>query len=98
VPVFSDLVSLRYVRPEVSGDVLFGNSDLATLEPADPDRYSNRASERFVDQVVDKVSHRDPGLAGASIANTYAGCYDVTPDVNPVVSATDVVVGAGEMR
>jgi sarcosine oxidase subunit beta len=91
VPVFSDLVSLQYVRPEVSGDVLFGNSDLATLEPADPDRYSNRASERFVDQVVDKVSHRFPGLAGASIANTYAGCYDVTPDFNPVISATDVV-------
>ncbi len=36
VPVFSDLVSLQYVRPETSGHILFGNSDLATLHPADP--------------------------------------------------------------
>ena len=38
VPVFSDLVSLQYVRPEVGGDILFGNSDLADVEEADPDR------------------------------------------------------------
>ena len=38
VPVFSDLVSLQYVRPEGTGQILFGNSDLATLDPADPDR------------------------------------------------------------
>ena len=49
VPVFSDLVSLQYVRPEVGGDILFGNSDLSDVEDADPDDYSNRATEQFVD-------------------------------------------------
>ncbi|MGD9531667.1 MAG: NAD(P)/FAD-dependent oxidoreductase, partial [Pseudonocardia sp.] len=44
VPVFSDLVSLQYVRPESGGEILFGNSDLAELEPADPGDYSNRAN------------------------------------------------------
>jgi len=39
VPVFSDLVSLQYVRPDVRGEILFGNSDLAELEIADPDGY-----------------------------------------------------------
>ena len=29
VPVFSDLVSLQYIRPEPGGDILFGNSDLS---------------------------------------------------------------------
>jgi glycine/D-amino acid oxidase-like deaminating enzyme len=90
VPVFSDLVSLQYVRPEVSGEILFGNSDLAVLEPADPDHYSDRASEAFVDLVVAKVGHRFPGLPDARIAGTYAGCYDVTPDFNPVISPTGV--------
>lgn len=98
VPVFSDLVSLQYVRPESGGEILFGNSDLAELEPADPDSYSNRATEAFIDLTVEKVGTRFPGLDEASIASTYAGCYDVTPDFNPVISATPIeslIVAAG---
>jgi glycine/D-amino acid oxidase-like deaminating enzyme len=98
VPVFSDLVSLQYIRSETSGELLFGNSDLSVLEPADPDRYSNQASPEAVEVAVDKVGTRLPGLANAAIASTYAGCYDVTPDFNPVISETPVeglVVAAG---
>ncbi|MHC1559033.1 NAD(P)/FAD-dependent oxidoreductase [Actinomycetospora sp. C-140] len=98
VPVFSDLVSLQYVRPESGKEILFGNSDLAELEPADPDRYSNQATHTFLDVAVEKVGTRFPGLENAAIASTYAGCYDVTPDFNPAVSETDVeglVVAAG---
>jgi sarcosine oxidase, subunit beta len=90
VPVFSDLVSLQYVRPEASGEILFGNSDLATLHPADPDSYVNRADADFLEVAVDKMAHRFPGLTLASIASSYAGCYDVTPDFNPVISRTPV--------
>jgi sarcosine oxidase subunit beta len=90
VPVFSDLVSLQYIRPEGSGQLLFGNSDLAVLEPADPDRYSNRADQGFLDMAVGKIAHRFPGLEDAAVASTYAGCYDVTPDFNPVLSETPV--------
>ena len=89
VPVFSDLVSLQYVRPEVGGEILFGNSDLPgydEIDPADPDTYSNRATDDFVDLTVDKVGTRFPGLPDASISSSYAGCYDVTPDYNPVIS------------
>ena len=89
VPVFSDLVSLQYIRSEGSdGQLLFGNSDLAELEPADPDAYLNRATDDFIDIAVEKVGARLPGLLNPSIASTYAGCYDVTPDFNPVISAT----------
>jgi sarcosine oxidase, subunit beta len=98
VPVFSDLVSLQYVRPEVGGDLLFGNSDLADVEVVDPDNYLNRATETFVDITVDKVGTRFPGLTGAGIISSYAGCYDVTPDWNPVISHTGVdglIVAAG---
>lgn len=97
-PVFSDLVTLQYVRPESGGQILFGNSDLATLHPADPDNYPNRADEAFLELAVEKISTRFPGLADSSIASTYAGCYDVTPDYNPVISLTPVdglVVAAG---
>ncbi|MEJ2889253.1 NAD(P)/FAD-dependent oxidoreductase [Actinomycetospora aeridis] len=98
VPVFSDLVSLQYVRPESGGEILFGNSDLAELEPADPDRYSNQATPSFLDLAVEKVGTRFPGLEDAAIASTYAGCYDVTPDFNPAISETEIeglIVAAG---
>jgi sarcosine oxidase, subunit beta len=98
VPVFSDLVSLQYVRPEVGGDILFGNSDLSDAEEADPDDYSNRATDAFVDLTVAKVGDRFPGLTDAAITGSYAGCYDVTPDWNPVISRTGIdglVVAAG---
>lgn len=88
VPVFSDLVSLQYVRPEVGGDILFGNSDLSDVEEADPDNYLNRATEAFVDLTVDKVGTRFPGFSTAAIRTSYAGCYDVTPDWNPVIGET----------
>ncbi|MCL8024629.1 NAD(P)/FAD-dependent oxidoreductase [Nocardioides bruguierae] len=98
VPVFSDLVSLQYVRPEVGGDILFGNSDLAELADADPDDYSNRPTEEILDVAVEKIGTRFPGLEDASIAGGYAGCYDVTPDWNPVISRMPqdgLVVAAG---
>jgi sarcosine oxidase subunit beta len=98
VPVFSDLVSLQYIRSEGAGHLLFGNSDLSTPEPADPDHYLNRATEDFLEMAVEKISHRFPGLDDASIAGSYAGCYDVTPDFNPVISGTAVeslIVAAG---
>lgn len=98
LPVFSDLVSLQYVRPEVGGEILFGNSDLAHTETADPDSYLNRATEAFVDVTVDKVGTRFPGFPDAAIRSSYAGCYDVTPDWNPVISPgplDGLVIAAG---
>lgn len=100
LPVFSDLVSLQYVRPEGT-QVLFGNSDLpayADLTEADPDDYLNRATDDFVDLTVDKVGTRFPGFSDAAISSSYAGCYDVTPDWNPVISPTpldNLIVAAG---
>lgn len=90
VPVFSDLVTLQYIRPDVRGEVLFGNSDLAELEPADPDGYLNRADDDFLELTAEKVGTRFPGFGDAAVASSYAGCYDVTPDWNPIISQTPI--------
>jgi sarcosine oxidase subunit beta len=88
LPVFSDLADLQYVRPERSGQLLIGNSDHSAPEWADPDNYSNRASDDFLEMALPKIGHRFPGLGDVRLASSYAGCYDVTPDYNPVMSAT----------
>ena len=98
VPVLSDLVNLQYITAEPSGELLCGNSDLSTLELADPDDYRNAADEDFAERAVGKFAHLFPGLPGAALSSSYAGCYDVTPDFNPVISLTDVgglVLAAG---
>lgn len=98
IPVFSDLVSLQYVRPDSGGEILFGNSDLSTVEEADPDAYRNRADEDFLQLTVAKLAHRFPGLSEGAISSTYAGCYDVTPDFNPVMTRGPIdglVIAAG---
>ncbi|MDQ1360773.1 MAG: hypothetical protein QOJ44_1150 [Acidimicrobiaceae bacterium] len=90
VPVLSDLVSLQYVRTEGIGSLLVGDSDHSEPEWSDPDRYSDEADDRLLVRSIAKFDHRFPGLPRAQLRSTYAGCYDVTPDYNPIISATPV--------
>ncbi len=87
VPVLSDLVSLQYLRPERTTDLLLGNSDHHQPEWVDPDDYDNTLDDDYAVSAVEKFAYRFPGLTGASLASSYAGCYDVTPDYNPVIGA-----------
>ncbi|TDC80532.1 FAD-binding oxidoreductase [Actinomadura sp. 7K507] len=89
-PVFSDLVNLQYIRTERSGELLVGNSDHASPEFADPDHYSNQADEAHIAGTVDKLDSRLPKLPAPALSSSYAGCYDVTPDYNPILSATPI--------
>jgi glycine/D-amino acid oxidase-like deaminating enzyme len=98
LPVLSDLVSLQYARVEGSGRLLVGNSDHSRPADADPDDYPNRASEAGLEQAAAKVLHRFAGFPSPAVASSYAGCYDVTPDWNPVIApvgAAGLIVAAG---
>jgi glycine/D-amino acid oxidase-like deaminating enzyme len=90
IPVFSDLVSLQYVRSEGSTSLLLGDSDHSCPEWSDPDDYRERVNEEELATAIPKFDHRFPGLDGASLSSSYAGCYDVTPDYNPVISPAPV--------
>jgi len=99
VPVFSDLASLQYLRPEGEQGLLWGNSDMSRAQWLDAvDGFSTTVSWETVDDAVERVSARFPGLDDVRLSHSYAGCYDVTPDYNPVISRTPVeglVVAAG---
>jgi sarcosine oxidase subunit beta len=90
VPVFSDLVSLQYVRQEGAGALLVGDSDHSDPEWADPDSCRQRAVDPDLSRSIPKFQNRFPGLDAATLSSSYAGCYDVTPDYNPVISPCPV--------
>jgi sarcosine oxidase, subunit beta len=90
VPVFSDLVSLQYVRSEGSSSILVGDSDHSDPEWSDPDVYRERVTEEELLSIIPKFAHRFPGFDRASLSSSYAGCYDVTPDYNPIIGPAPV--------
>jgi sarcosine oxidase, subunit beta len=90
LPVFSDLASLQYVRMEGTASILVGDSDHSIPEWANPDDYRERAADEELTQMIPKFERRFPGLGGARLSSSYAGCYDVTPDYNPMISASPV--------
>jgi sarcosine oxidase subunit beta len=90
LPVFSDLVSLQYVRMEGTSSILIGDSDHSDPEWSDPDHYRERVNDEELAYSIPKFEHRFPGLGDASLSSSYAGCYDVTPDYNPIISASPV--------
>jgi glycine/D-amino acid oxidase-like deaminating enzyme len=95
-PVLSDLVSLQYVRLWQAGTdgrgtrLLVGNSDHHAPEWSDPDHYSDAPEDEPLVAAVGKFGHRFPSLADAGLESSYAGCYDVTPDYNPVIGPAPV--------
>jgi sarcosine oxidase subunit beta len=90
VPVLSDLVSLQYIRPDVAGTLLVGDSDHSDPDWADPDNFSDLTDDDQLVRSIVKFEHRFPRLGGAQLRSTYAGCYDVTPDYNPIISTTAI--------
>jgi glycine/D-amino acid oxidase-like deaminating enzyme len=88
LPVFSDLAALQYVRMDGASAILVGDSDHADPEWSDPDHYRERAGDEELNQMIPKFERRFPGLSRARLSSSYAGCYDVTPDYNPVISAS----------
>ena len=86
LPVFSDLAALQYVRMEGTSSILVGDSDHSVPEWSDPDGYRERAGDEELTQMIPKFERRFPGLSGARLSSSYAGCYDVTPDYNPMIS------------
>ena len=90
VPVLSDLVGLQYICREPNAELLVGNSDHSAPEFVDPDDYPNRADVSAIERVITKLTHRLPQMPDPRITTTYGGCYDVTPDYNPIIGPAPV--------
>jgi glycine/D-amino acid oxidase-like deaminating enzyme len=88
-PVFSDMVSKQYVHQR-GHELLFGDSGGFERPIPDPDVYPAHASDEAVERCAEKAMHRFPGITDPSVLTTSTGMIDVTPDWNPILSATGI--------
>lgn len=86
-PVVGDLTSGVYFRPDESR-TLVGALDLSRDDIVpDPDHYDESAPDAFLAFCRERAERRLPPLHRGPGRGGYAGLYDCTPDMHPVLGA-----------
>ncbi|MEB3203658.1 MAG: FAD-binding oxidoreductase [Candidatus Sericytochromatia bacterium] len=86
-PMMVDNGSGLYMHPEGQG-LLMGMA-----RHDEPPAFRTDVDEDFVMAIVEAAIHRMPRLEEASIATSWAGLYEVTPDHHPILEAHAEVPG-----
>ena len=90
VPVFSDLVSLQYVRTEGTGVDPGGRQRPLRPRVGRSRRLPRAGRRRGAGPDDPEIRAPLPRPERRRLSSSYAGCYDVTPDYNPMISASPV--------
>ena len=87
-PLVSELDSGLYFSQSGRGEIVGGLGD-----PTEPEGVEMRSSLRFLIRMSRALVHRIPRLANVKVLRQWAGCYDRTPDDNPILGWVDDVQG-----
>lgn len=87
-PMFHSPELGLYGRQEQNGDVLIGGG--STTEIPNPDNFSTRAREEFLQHVADSVPQISEALKKADLSNHWAGRCSSTPDRRPLIGETTI--------
>ncbi len=87
-PFVGDLASGLYFSQSMRGEIVGGISNAKV--PAGLDQGS---SLRFLALYARSLSRTMPVLGGVRVLRQWSGCYDITPDGNPLVGPVDEVEG-----
>jgi sarcosine oxidase subunit beta len=79
-PLVSLLGSGLYFSQSQRGELVGGMGD-----PAEPEGLLQGSSLRFLARFARAATQVVPRLAGVKVVRQWAGCYDVTPDNNPIL-------------
>jgi sarcosine oxidase subunit beta len=79
-PLVSVLGSGLYFSQSGRGEIVGGMGD-----PREPEGIDTRSSLRFLARYARALSDIAPVTSGVRIMRQWAGCYDVTPDNNPIL-------------
>jgi sarcosine oxidase subunit beta len=77
-----------YFRQTKHGPVIGGFGD-----PDEPPGFNQTSSLKFLVTMSRKLSHLMPVLRSVKVVRQWAGLYDITPDAQPILGATDGVEG-----
>jgi glycine/D-amino acid oxidase-like deaminating enzyme len=90
-PVYLDLASGTFLRPETGGLTLTGFLDAdEPNHPMDPEALGGDVGFEEVARIMERASRCVPMLAEARYQRGYAGAFDITPDWMPVLDETPV--------
>jgi sarcosine oxidase subunit beta len=79
-PLVSLLGAGLYLSQSLRGEVVGGMGD-----PAEPEGIVQGSTLRFLARFARAATALVPRLAGVKVLRQWAGCYDVTPDNNPIL-------------
>jgi sarcosine oxidase subunit beta len=83
VPMTIDFATSLYFHPEGDG-FLFGMAN-----PNEPPGYNRTVDDDWMATTVEALCDRAPVFERATIKRGWAGCYEITPDDNPVLGYID---------
>jgi glycine/D-amino acid oxidase-like deaminating enzyme len=90
-PVYLDLASGTFLRPETGGLTLTGFLDAdEPHHPMDPEALGSDVAFDEVARIMERASRCMPALAEARYQRGYAGAFDITPDWMPILDQTPV--------
>ncbi len=81
-PLVSVLGSGLYFSQSLRGEIVGGMGD-----PGEPGGIETRSTLRFLSRFSRAITEAAPITAGLKVMRQWAGCYDVTPDNNPILGA-----------
>jgi sarcosine oxidase, subunit beta len=85
-PLVADLSDGLYFSQSTRGEIVGGVGNEYV-----PPGLDQESSHAFLGRYARSLLRACPGLGGVKVLRQWAGCYDVTPDANPIVGAVDGV-------
>jgi sarcosine oxidase subunit beta len=82
----ADLTDGLYFSQSTRGEIVGGISNDEV-----PEGIDQRSSHRFLALYARGLTRACPILGSVKLLRQWAGCYDLTPDQNPIVGAVDEV-------
>jgi sarcosine oxidase subunit beta len=85
-PLVADLTDGLYFSQSTRGEIVGGVSNDQV-----PEGIDQRSSHRFLALYARALTRTCPILGSVKVLRQWAGCYDITPDQNPIVGGVDEV-------
>jgi glycine/D-amino acid oxidase-like deaminating enzyme len=87
LPMTIEFATGLYFHPE-SGGFLFGMGDRN-----EPSSFNKTVDEEWMVTTVEALVNRAPAFVDANVMRGWSGCYEITPDDNPVLGFIDEIEG-----